>query len=53
MIQSDGTSTKDGQLIMAGFDYSPTNGVKIAPTFLEMVPHDKSKSLTSQIALKY
>ena len=28
---------KDGQLFMAGFDYSPTRGVKIAPTFPGMV----------------
>jgi len=42
---------KDGQLFMAGFDYSPTRGVKIAPTYLGWSPNDKSKSFTSTIAL--
>jgi hypothetical protein len=41
----------DGQLFMAGFDYSPTRGVKIAPTYLGWSPNDKSKSFTSTIAL--
>ena len=42
---------KDGQLFMVGFDYSPTRGVKIAPTFLGWAPHNKSKSFTTTIAL--
>jgi len=42
---------KDGQLFMAGFDYSPAIGVKFAPTFLGWLPYDKSKSFTSTIAL--
>ena len=42
---------KDGQLFIAGFDYSPTLGVKIAPTYLGWSPSDQSKSVTSTIAL--
>lgn len=43
--------SKDGQLFMTGFDYSPTTGVRIAPTFLGWSPHDTSRSFTSTIAL--
>jgi len=42
---------KDGQLFMAGFDYSPVKGVKIAPAFFGWSPHDKSKFFTSTFAL--
>ncbi len=42
---------KDGQLFMAGFDYSPVTGVKFAPTFLGWLPYDRLKSFTSTIAL--
>ena len=42
---------RDGQLFMAGFDYSPTRGVKIAPNFQGWSPNDKSKSFTTTIAL--
>jgi hypothetical protein len=42
---------KDGQLFMAGFDYSPARGVKIAPTYLGWSSSDKSKSFTSTIVL--
>jgi hypothetical protein len=44
-------NSKDGQLFMAGFDYSPVIGVKIAPTFLGWLPYDRTKSFTSIIAL--
>jgi len=44
-------SGKDGQLFIAGFDYSPTKGIKIAPTYLGWSPNDKTKSFTSTIAL--
>ncbi len=46
-------TSKDGQLFMAGFDYSPVTGIKIAPTFLGWSPHDKSKYFTSTIALDF
>jgi hypothetical protein len=36
---------------MAGFDYSPVKGVKIAPTFLGWSPYDKSRFFTSTFAL--
>ena len=42
---------KDGQLYMTGIDYSPTLGVKLAPTWLGWSPSDKSKGFTSTIAL--
>ena len=44
---------KDGQLFIAGFDYSPTPGVKIAPTFKGWSPDDRLKSFTSTIALNF
>jgi hypothetical protein len=43
--------SKDGQLFMAGFDYSPTHGVKIAPTYSGWSPRDNSMYYTSTIAL--
>ena len=42
---------KDGQLIICGFDYSPTPGFKISPNFQGWSPSDKTKSFTSTIAL--
>ena len=44
---------KDGQLFMAGFDYSPTAGVKIAPTFSGWSPNDRSQNFTTTIALNF
>ena len=44
---------KDGQLFMAGFDYSPTRGVKIAPAYLGWSPYEKSNPYTSTIALNF
>jgi hypothetical protein len=43
--------SKDGQIIIAGFDYSPVKGVKIAPTYLGYIPYDKSLSFTSKAGL--
>jgi hypothetical protein len=45
--------SKDGQLLMTGFDYSPTAGVKIAPNFQGWSPSDKSIPFTSTIALNF
>jgi hypothetical protein len=45
--------SKDGQLLMTGFDYSPTPGVKIAPNFQGWSPSDKSIPFTSTIALNF
>ena len=42
---------KDGQLFLAGLDYLPVKGVKIAPTFLEWIPYDKLKYAASTFAL--
>jgi hypothetical protein len=45
--------TKDGQLFIAGFDYTPARGVKIAPTYFGYAPADKSLSFTSRIGLYF
>jgi hypothetical protein len=42
---------KDGQLFIAGFDYTPINGVKIAPSYFGYAPKDKSQSFTSKVGL--
>lgn len=42
---------KDGQLFIAGFDYTPVKGVKIAPTYFGYAPEDKSLSFTSRFGL--
>jgi hypothetical protein len=44
---------KDGQLFIAGFDYTPVKGVKIAPTYFGYAPNDKSLSFTSRIGLYF
>jgi len=44
---------KDGQLFMAGFDYSPTKGIKIAPNFQGWSPRDKSMPFASKIGLHF
>jgi hypothetical protein len=46
-------NNKDGQLIMAGFDYSPVKGVKIAPTYSGYSPHNKTLGFTSKIGLNF
>jgi hypothetical protein len=42
---------KDGQLFIAGVDYIPTMGIKIAPAYYGYAPADKSLSFTSRIGL--
>ncbi len=44
---------KDGQLFMAGLDYSPAKGVRIAPTYSGWAPEDDTMSFTSMIALNF
>lgn len=44
---------KDGQLFIAGFDYTPTKGVKIAPAYLGYAPDNKNQSFTSRIGLYF
>jgi hypothetical protein len=44
---------KDGQLFMAGFDYSPLKGVKIAPTYSGWSPRNSTALYTSTIALNF
>jgi hypothetical protein len=43
--------TKDGQLFIAGLDFTPIKGVKIAPAYFGYAPADKSSSFTSRIGL--
>ena len=43
--------SKDGQLYMLGFDYSPVNGVKIAPTYKGWAPKNDALPFTSTLAL--
>ncbi len=42
---------KDGQAFIVGFDYSPVNGVKLAPTYTGWSPRDKSLAYTSTVGL--
>jgi hypothetical protein len=44
---------KDGQIFIAGFDYSPVKGVKIAPTYIGYSPEDKELSFTSRVGLYF
>lgn len=45
--------SKDGQIFLAGFDYSPVKGIKIAPTYLGYLPYDKTMSFTSRVGLYF
>ena len=42
---------KDGQLFMAGFDYNPIPGIKLAPNFQGWSPYEKSLPFASTVAL--
>jgi hypothetical protein len=44
---------KDGERFLAGLDYSPVNGVKIAPVWSGWSPSDKTQSFTSTIGLHF
>jgi hypothetical protein len=44
---------KDGQIFIAGFDYSPVKGVKIAPTYAGYSPEDEELSFTSRVGLYF
>jgi hypothetical protein len=41
----------DGKMYMAGMDYAPVKGVKIAPVWMGWSPSDRSGSFTSKIGL--
>jgi hypothetical protein len=43
----------DGQLFMAGVDYSPVSGVKIAPVLMGWVPANKSMPFSLNLALNF
>ncbi|HLP71350.1 MAG TPA: hypothetical protein VK155_00510 [Bacteroidales bacterium] len=42
----------DGQLLIAGFEYSPVAGVRIAPVYMGWLPANNSKSYTSIAGLQ-
>ncbi len=42
---------KDGQQFIAGFEYSPVKGIKIAPNFKGWSPSDNSKDFISTFIL--
>jgi hypothetical protein len=44
---------KDGQLFLAGLDYSPVAGIRIAPVYSGWKPSDASKKFTSTIGLYF
>lgn len=44
---------RDGELFLAGIDYSPVQGIKIAPAFIRWSPSDNTQSLTSTIGLHF
>ncbi|HUX94290.1 MAG TPA: hypothetical protein VMV47_01045 [Bacteroidales bacterium] len=46
-------NNRDGQLFMAGFDYSPAPGIRIAPNYQGWSPYDESMPFTSTIALNF
>ena len=46
-------NARDGQLFMAGFDYSPLTGVKIAPNYQGWSPRDNSMSFASRFGLNF
>jgi hypothetical protein len=43
----------DGQLFIAGFDYAPVKGVKIAPAYFGYAPEDNSLFLTSRLGIYF
>jgi hypothetical protein len=49
-IDADGDPwnyNNDGQLFIAGFDFAPVKGIRIAPVYIGRLPADKSKTFTS------
>jgi hypothetical protein len=43
--------SKDGQAVIAGIEYSPVKGVKLAPNFKGWSPNDESKPFVSNLFL--
>ena len=43
--------SKDGQLYIAGLEYAPVKGIKLAPNFSGWSPADKSKAFSSSLFL--
>jgi hypothetical protein len=44
---------RDGQVIFAGFDYTPVKGVRIAPVLQEYIPYNESLYITSKAGLYF
>lgn len=44
---------RDGQIIFAGFDYTPVKGVRIAPVLQEFIPYNKSLNITSKAGIYF
>lgn len=43
----------DGQIIIAGLDYSPVRGIRIAPVYIGRIPADNTKPFTSAPGLYF
>ena len=48
---NDWNLSKDGQLFIAGLEYSPVKGVKLAPNFKGWSPADENKAFSSTVFL--
>lgn len=44
---------KNGQMFIAGFDFTPVKGIRIAPTYFGWSPENTSKPFTSTAALNF
>ena len=45
--------SNDGQAFIAGFEYSPVQGVRIAPSYIGWLPSENENPMTSTIALNF
>ncbi len=50
---TDWNQTKDGQLFIAGFEFSPVKGIKLAPNFKGWSPADNNETFVSSIYLNW
>ncbi len=51
--ESPWNESNDGQAFIAGFEYSPVQGVRIAPSYIGWLPSEDVNPLTSTIALNF
>lgn len=52
-MTSGWNNAKDGQLYLAGMDYSPVAGIRIAPVYMGWKPSDASRKFTSTAGLYF